>query len=106
MTTSGKSQQGEGSVSGFCSPFALQRTHYEQNLLVPQTCAKVELVVHQQAGKDVYCFAIEVSDPHTGELLAKHVDPARKYSMVTPLATQVSLTARALLFGVFDPDPF
>lgn len=106
MTNNGKSNQGEGSVGGFCRPHALQPMHYEQSLLTPLMCAKVELVVHQRAGGDAYCFAIEVSDPHTGELVAKHVDPARRYSPVTPMPVQVSLTARALLLGAFDPDPF
>lgn len=106
MTSGRNSQQGMGSVSGLCSPFALEKSHWEQTLLWPATCTKTEVVVHQRAGVPTYCFAVEVSDPHTGELLASHVDPSRNFSPVMPLPVQVALTVRAMLLGVYDPDPF
>lgn len=74
--------------------------------LYPQQCVRVELVIHQEPQEAVYGYAVEVSDPHTKELLAKAAVPTKKYSMVRSIAATIALDVRALLEDVMDPEPF
>lgn len=74
--------------------------------MYPAQCLKVEVVIHQEPGEAIYGYAVEVSDPHTKELLCKVAEPTRKYSPVHPIAAIVSLDIRALLLEQMDPDPF
>lgn len=106
MTTTGKSNTGEGSgARGLCEP-PQQGVRWSQGLTVPVQCFRVDLVVHQQPGAKGYCLAFEVSDPHTRELLAKWVDPMTAPSPVLPLASSVSVALRSVLLELTDPDPF
>lgn len=106
MTTSRKSNTGEGSgTSGLCSS-PQPPLRWSQGLTVPLQCFRVEMVVHQQPGARGYCLAFEVSDPHTKELLAKWVDPYTPPSQVLPLASAVTVALRGVLLELTDPDPF
>lgn len=106
MTISGKSIQGEGSgPRGFCeAPQPPER--WTQGLTVPATCLKVELVVHQNVAQGLSCWAFEVSDPHTRELLAKWVEPTFRNGQHLPLASFVTVSLRGVLLELTDPDPF
>jgi hypothetical protein len=99
-------EQGEGSVgSGLCSP-PRQAERWTQSLTVPVQCLRVELVVHQQPGTGVSCWAFEVADPHTKELLAKWVEPSYVNGAHLPLASFVTTSLRGVLLELTDPDPF
>lgn len=74
--------------------------------MFPAQCLRIEVVIHQEPGEAVYGYAIEVSDPHTKELLCKAAEPTKKYSPVYPIASTVTTDLRALLLDVMDPDPF
>lgn len=106
MTTSGKSNTGEGSgAHGLCEPHQ-RPERWLQGVTVPVECFRVEVVVHQQPGTDVYGYAIEVSEPHTRELLAKVAEPSRRASATVGLVSNVTLDIRAVLLELTDPDPF
>lgn len=106
MTSSGKFSTGRDSgAGGLCQP-PQSAQRWTQGLTVPVTCFKVEVVVHQQPGQNLWCYAFEVSDPHTREHLAQVVEPARRYSQVLGLVGQVVVDLRAALLELTDPDPF
>lgn len=106
MTTSGISKTGEGSgPDGFCQA-PLEASRFVQSVLTPVQCLRVELVVHQQPGTGVSCWAFEVSDPHTKELLAKWVEPSYVNGQHLPLASYVTTSLRGVLLELTDPDPF
>lgn len=106
MTTRGKSNTGEGSgARGVCEPPQLSQ-RWVQGLTVPASCFTVRLDVHQEPGGEHWCYSMEVSDPHSRELMARIVQPARHYSSVLPLASVVSTDMRAVLLELTDPDPF
>lgn len=97
---------GEGSAPrGLCEA-PQQAVRWTQGLTVPAQCFRVEVVVHQSQQQDVWCYAFEVTDPHTKELLAKWVEPARPANRVLPLASLVTVELRAALLALTDPDPF
>lgn len=106
MTIRGLSTSGEDSgPGGLCqAPFQAQR--WIQGVTVPLECFRVELVVHQRPNSDLYAFALEVSDPHTKELLAKCVDPTHRASAAVGMVSHVTLDLRAILLELTDPDPF
>lgn len=106
MTSSRISTSGEGSgAGGLCQPH--QRSErWVQGVTVPVECFRVEVVVHQQPGAPVYGYSIEVSDPHTRELLAKVAEPARQAVQAVGLVSNVTLDIRAVLLELTDPDPF
>lgn len=106
MTTSGNCKQGEGSGERGLFDADAHPHRWEQVLTFPPSCVKVELVLHTRPREAVYCYALELSDPHTGELLAKVVEPSRRRSDVLDPAATVSLDVRAMLLALFDPDPF
>lgn len=106
MTSNARSQQGEVQIgAGFCTE-PQRPTRWLQGLALPVQCFSARLTVHQQAGAPVYCYDFEVADPHTKELLAKVVEPAKRYSEVLHLAQQVSLDLRSTILHLTDPDPF
>lgn len=106
MTSNAESQQGMVQIgAGFCSE-PQPALRWSQGLALPVQCFAARLTVHQQAGAPVYCYDFEVADPHTKELLAKVVEPAKRYSQVLHLAQQVSLDLRAVILTLTDPDPF
>jgi hypothetical protein len=106
LTNRGISDTGRDSgASGFCSP-PFQAERWIQGVTVPLECFRVELVVHQQPAGDRYCFAIEVSDPHSRELLAKCVDPSHRFGQAVGMVSHVTLDLRAILLELTDPDPF
>lgn len=74
--------------------------------MFPAQCVRLEVVIHQEPGEAVYGYAIEVSDPHTKELLCKAAQPTKKFSQVRSIAATITLDIRALLEDVMDPDPF
>lgn len=106
MTNSGKSNQGEGSVVRGLHVATPTPARWTQRLLVPMECVRVELVVHQSPGEKVWCLGIEVTDPHSKELLAKVVEPSRHYSAVRTIPVEVAIELRHLLEAALDPDPF
>lgn len=106
MTNSGIYNTEESSApSGFCSA-PQPPLRWTQGLTVPAECFSVRLDVHQSPGRSVYCYAFEVKDGHTQELLAKVVEPARDRSQVLPLASAVSVDLRGILLALTDPEPF
>jgi hypothetical protein len=66
----------------------------------------VTVDIHQQPGSGLECWAFEVADPHTKELLAMHVDPTRPAGVGLPLASDVCDRLRGVLIDLLDPDPF
>jgi hypothetical protein len=106
LTIDGSSQQGMGSVSGVCSPQVIEARRWAQTVLFPPDCVQVLLQVHRAAGRPHFCLAIEVSDPHTKELLALHVDPTRKPRRDLDLPGQLAATLGQLLGDVLNPSPF
>lgn len=98
--------QGEGSVVRALHVVTAAPERWSAMRLVPAQCVRLEVVVHQEPGKPLYCYAIEASDPHTKELYAKTVVPAKSYSAVVPMPSAVSVDIRSMLLDVFDPDPF
>lgn len=81
-------------------------SRWVQGLTVPVECFKVEVVVHTRPGTDMYCYAMEVSDPHSRELLAKVAEPTRRASQVLSLVSNITLDMRGILLELTDPDPF
>lgn len=106
MTISRRSDTGDGSVpGGFCQA-PIQRRRWTQGLSLPAQCFTVRLDVHQSPGRAVWCYSFEVSDPHTREMLATVVEPARDRSTSLPLASIVSTDLRGVLLELTDPEPF
>ena len=106
MTIEGLWPTGEGSgARGFCEP-PQQPLRWTQGLTVPVECFRVQIDVHQDPRRLAWCYAFEVSDPHTREKLAQVVEPARSYSQVLPLASAVTVDVRGVLLALTDPDPF
>lgn len=64
------------------------------------------MVVHTHPGSDTFLLAFEVSDPHTKELLAKHVDPSQTTRAWAGYAETAMAALRPILLELFDPDPF
>lgn len=106
MTNNGISNQGEGSVSGFCSPYPPEATRWIARPLFPLSCVKTEVVVHGKPGSGLWCVGYELSDPHTRELLAKGVDPSASYTQPRALCAAIALDVRQALEQLLDPDPF
>lgn len=74
--------------------------------MVPQQCFRVRLDVHRTPLGGAWCYAVEVSDPHTQELLAMVVEPAREATTAAGIITQITQDVRVLLYDLTDPDPF
>lgn len=91
--------------SGLCSA-PQQPSRYVQGVTVPVECFAIQVVVHQRAGGDVWCYSIECSDPHTRELLAHVVEPSRPMLTAAHLASLVSTDVRGIILELTDPDPF
>lgn len=106
MTNSGESQQGMVQAGGVCRALRPEAQRWGSMPLYPLECVRVEVVIHQDPTKDVYCLGIEYSDPHTRELLGKVLDPARRRLSRRQVAEQVSVEVEAALSALFDPDPF
>lgn len=77
-----------------------------QTRLVPAECFRMEVVVHSEPKRDVHCLSLEVTDPHTRELLARHVTPFRPNPAGTTLAADISIVLRRILLELTDPEPF
>lgn len=106
MTSRGKFSTEEGSGGrALCDP-PHQPSRWTTGLVVPAQCFTVRLDVHQSPQGGVWCYAFEVADPHSNELLAKVVEPARDRSTSLPLASVVSVDLRGVLLELTDPDPF
>lgn len=95
----------DSGADGFCQP-PLPPERWSQGLTVPVECLRVELVIHQAPAAGTSCWAFEVSDPHTRELLAKWVEPAYRNGVHLPLASYVTTALRGVLLELTDPDPF
>jgi len=106
LTSDVNQNTGKGSASdGFCqSPQSPSR--YVLGVLVPVQCFAVQLVVHRRPGGDSWCYSVEVSDPHTRELLAHVVDPSRRFLTDAQMASFITTDLRGLLLELTDPDPF
>lgn len=106
MTIRGNSKQGEGSVpGGFCQA-PRQAERWTSGLLVPAQCLRVRVDVHLAPQDGPWCYAIEVSDPHTQELLAKVLDPSRHSATAVQRASLIATDLRGILLELTDPDPF
>jgi hypothetical protein len=106
LTSGGMSVPEEGSgAGGLCQPPQFVPM-WLQRVLVPVDCVEVRLVVHQTYGADRYTLSLEVSQPHTRELLAHHVDPTRRYPTGVTLARAVSEELHTVLLHLTDPEPF
>lgn len=106
MTISGMSTPGEGSgARGLCEPHQSPQ-RWTQGVTVPVECFRVEVVVHRQPGTNVYGYSMEITDPHSRELLAKVAEPARNALATVGLVSNVTLDMRGILLELTDPDPF
>jgi len=79
---------------------------YLQGVTVPIQCFTVRLDVHQTPAGGAWCYAVEVADPHTKELYALVVEPARAGLSQAQMVGLVTTDVRALLLDLTDPDPF
>jgi len=106
LTIRGNSDQGEGCrAEGF--PIALLHPeHWTAQSLVPAQCLRVEVVVHQLPDRSVSCWAYEVSNPHTKELVAKHVQPYAAGSTAGELSEEIGAALEAAVGWLLNPDPF
>jgi hypothetical protein len=106
LTINAKSTTGDGSVqSGFCSaPKVAKR--WTSGLLLPAACLRVRVDLHLAPGEAQWCYSIEVSDPHSRELLAMVIDPSRPAATAVQRASLVSTDLRGILLELTDPDPF
>lgn len=75
-------------------------------VLVPVECVRVRVDVHLAPQGGPWCYAIELSDPHTQELLAKVVEPTCHPCTAAQRASRISTDVRAVLLELTDPDPF
>lgn len=106
MTNTYKNSTGEGSgAHGLCEPHQ-RPARWVQGLTVPAECFRVVMTVHRQPGMDAYGYHLEVSDPHTKELMATVAEPARRALESVGLVSHVTLDIRAVLLELTDPDPF
>lgn len=106
MTSRRISTTGEGSEAhGLCEP-PQRPERFVQGVSVPVSCFKVEIVVHQRSGTDFYCHSMQVSDPHTRELLAHVVNPTARALQALGMVSSVTLDLRAVLLELTDPEPF
>jgi len=101
ISNTGECCRAEGFPSALLSP-----EHWSAQTMYPLQCLKVELVVHQLPDRSVSCWAYEVSDAHTKELLAKHVQPYVRPSDGLGLSADVSDALAVALIALLDPDPF
>jgi len=106
LTITPKSRAEEGSGTGGVCQLPQGPSRWVQGLALPIQCFTCRLTVHQEPGAPVYGYSFEIADPHTKELLAQVVEPARRYSEVLHLCQQVTLDVRAVLLHLTDPDPF
>lgn len=106
MTTSGISTPGEGSgAGGLCQP-PQRPSRWVQGLTIPAQCFTVRIDVHRAPSGGPWCFAFDVTDPHTRELLAKVVEPARPASTAAGAVGLVVVDLRGILLELTDPEPF
>lgn len=106
MTTERSSQQGEHSVDRALVDLIGPALSWTSTPMWPAQCVAVGIVVHQDPASARYGYFLEVSDPHTKELLAKVADPTCRYSNTRSISATVAMDVRRLLDDLFDPDPF
>lgn len=106
MTIHGKSNTGMGSVSGLCSPQPLLARRHVQTLLVPAECITIRLDVHNTSYTEAWALGLEVSDPHTRELLALVVDPTVPGTTVHGRIDRIVKEVREAVTQLLDPPPF
>lgn len=93
-------------MDGLCPPQPLLACHHVQRTLVPPECLRVVVVAHTRLWEGSWCLAVEVSDPHTQEMLALVVDPARRPTTTPGVVEAVLNEVRTALLEVLDPEPF
>lgn len=81
----------------------LSPEHWARTNLWAEQCIRVELVVHQLPDRSVSCWAYEVTNPHSKELLAKHVQPYARGEEHQSLANQIGEALEVALIGLLDP---
>lgn len=106
MTSRGISTPGEGSEHGGLCRAPQSAERWSAGLLIPASCLRVRVDVHLAPQGGTWCYAIELSDPHTQELLAKVVEPAKGPQTALQRASLISTDLRGILLEVTDPDPF
>lgn len=106
MTTKGFWTQDEGCRAEGFPASVLTPEHWNAHPLWPAQCVRVEVVVHRLPDHSVACWAYEVSNPHTQELLSKHVQPYVTPSEGRGLPADVAEALEVALVALLDPDPF
>lgn len=106
MTTSGKSNQGEGSVGRGLPDLSGVATSWRQAGLFPSSLVQVRLDVGWDADHRVGMFAAEAFVPTTKELLAMEVVPSTRYDSLQQFCGVAGERHVLLLTDLFDPDPF
>lgn len=106
MTNHVQPHQGEGSGGRALADVIGPTVNQIQTLISPPECIRIDLVVHREPHEGVYGYAMEVSDPHTKELLAKVAVPVVRDTSAMRLPTRIATALGALLREVLDPDPF
>lgn len=106
MTTRRLSTSGEGSERrGLCdAPQHPER--WLQTPTIPAQCLSISVTVHTAPGKDVLCYSIETTDPHTRELLGHVIEPTRRLLTAAQMASMISTDVRAVILALTDPEPF
>lgn len=106
MTTSGKSQQGEGSGGRGLADDSRGEQAWTQTTLYPPEVVSATLRVAWIAETGHLQWQIEVSDPLTSELLAMQSVPHRQADSAQHAITQALTGLRIAWDDVMDPDPF
>lgn len=106
MTPEEESRAGDGSgAGGVCQP-RQREPLWVSGRTIPEQCFTVSLEVHQADGVAVFGLHLEVTNPHTKELLAAWVNPTEVLPAGTTLAGHLSQCLRAILLDLTDPEPF
>lgn len=98
--------QGEGCSARVSAPQRPLPAEWTVQPMYPLPCVSVALVVHTEANQSVASVHIEVSDPHTKELLALNVNPTLSARDGQDLAGHLTVILRRLLLDLLWPDPF
>jgi hypothetical protein len=106
LTTSGNSQQGEGSARRGLPHPRRGSTSWRQTGLFPPALVQVRLDVGWAADDRVGMSSIEAYLPHTKELIALEVHPSARYLSLQDFLTQATAWQHQVLLDCFDPPPF
>jgi hypothetical protein len=106
LTTSGYSNQGEGSGARGFGGDTGGALGWLQHGLFPTTMLHARLDLGWHAGDRIGTWAIEVRNPVDGALLAEEVHPLQSYPDILGLLIRSTSQQRVILLELLDPDPF